>query len=471
MATHTFDVAVLGGGPGGYVAAIRAAQLGFKVCVIERDKIGGICVNWGCIPTKALLHNAEVVEHLHEGNVYGFSFDNLKLDYSVAQKRSREVSNRMSKGGEFLMKKNGITVFNGTGELTSATSLKVQTKSGEETINAKYIIVATGAKPRTLPFLPVDGKRVFTYRQLLELQTAPKSMIVVGSGAIGMEFATVLSAYGAQVTVLEVLPRILPLEDEEVSAEMAKTFNKKGIKTLAGVKVEGATVEADGVTVNVNVNGQVQAMKADIVLQSVGVAPLTDQIGLDKVGVKLNERGLVLVDDALKTNVPNIYAIGDINGKLALAHVASAQGIIAAEAIGVAEGKFKGHLNKLNYDAIPRCTYTSPQVASMGLTEVQAKEKGYSVKASKFPFQANGKAVALNDYNGFIKVVADAKYGEILGVHLIGPNVTELLPEYVLAKNQEMTAEQIMHSVHAHPTLSEVLGEVAEGIEGLAIHI
>lgn len=471
MATHSFDVAVLGGGPGGYVAAIRAAQLGLKTCVIERDKIGGICVNWGCIPTKALLHNAEVIEHLQEGSTYGFSFENLKLDYSVAQKRSREVSNRMSKGGDFLMKKNNITVFNGTGELTASTNLKVQTKSGEESINAQYIIVATGAKPRTLPFLPVDGKRVFTYRQLLELQTAPQSMIVIGSGAIGMEFATVMHAYGAQVTVLEVLPRILPLEDEEVSAEMAKAFGKKGIKTLAGVKVEGATVGANGVTVNVNVNGQMQAMQADIVLQSVGVAPLTDQIGLDKAGVKLNERGLVLVDDTLKTNVPNIYAIGDINGKLALAHVASAQGIIAAEAIGTSAGKFKGHLNKLNYDAIPRCTYTHPQVASMGLSEAQAKEKGYTVKVSKFPFQANGKAVALNDYSGFIKVVADAKYGEILGAHLIGPNVTELLPEYVLAKNQEMTAEQIMHSVHAHPTLSEVLAEVAEGVEGLPIHI
>ena len=471
MATHSFDVAVLGGGPGGYVAAIRASQLGLKVAVIERENLGGVCVNWGCIPTKSLLHNAEVVEEVKKGNVYGFSFDNLKLDYSVAQKRSREVSNRMMKGGEFLMKKNKIQVFKGTGQLTSPTTLKVQTASGEETVEAKFIIVATGAKPRTLPFLPVDGKRVFTYRQLLEYTQTPKTMIVVGSGAIGMEFATVFHAYGSQVTVLEVLPRVLPNEDEEVSAEMAKAFAKKGIKTMAGVKVDGATIADDGVTINISANGQPQQLKADIVLQSVGIAPLTEGIGLDKAGVKVNERGFVPVDDTLKTNLDSVYAIGDITGKLALAHVASAQGIVAAEAIGAKLGKFSGHLNKLNYDAMPRCTYSHPEVASMGLTEAQAKDKGFEIKVSKFPFQANGKAVALNDYSGFIKVIADAKFGEILGVHLIGPRVTELLPEYVLAKNQEMTAEQIMHSVHAHPTLTEVLGEVAEGVEGLPIHI
>jgi len=471
MATQTFDLAVLGGGPGGYVAAIRASQLGLKVAVIEQENIGGVCVNWGCIPTKALLHNAEVIENVKEGNIYGFSFDNLKLDYSVAQKRSREVSNRMMKGGEFLMKKNKIQVIYGTGQLTSPTTLNVQTKTGEETVEAKYIIVATGAKPRTLPFLPVDGKRVFTYRQLLEYTQTPKSMIVVGSGAIGMEFATVFHAYGTQVTVLEVLPRILPNEDEDISTEMARAFSKKGIKTMAGVKVDGATIGDDGVTINISANGQAQSLKADIVLQSVGIAPLTEGIGLDKAGVAVNERGFIPVDDTLKTNVANVYAIGDLTGKLALAHVASAQGIIAAEAIGAQMGKFSGHLNKLNYDAIPRCTYSHPEVASMGLTEAQAKDKGFSVKVSKFPFQANGKAVSLNDYTGFIKVIADAKFGEILGVHLIGPRVTELLPEYVLAKNQEMTAEQIMHSVHAHPTLTEVLGEVAEGIEGLPIHI
>ena len=471
MATQSFDLAVLGGGPGGYVAAIRASQLGLKVAVIERENIGGVCVNWGCIPTKALLHNAEVVEGVKEGNIYGFTFDNLKLDYSVAQKRSREVSNRMMKGGEFLMKKNKIQVIKGTGQLTSPTTLKVQTANGEETVEAKYIIVATGAKPRTLPFLPVDGKRVFTYRQLLEYTQTPKSMIVVGSGAIGMEFATVFHAYGAQVTVLEVLPRILPNEDEDISAEMAKAFAKKGIKTMAGVKVDGATIADDGVTINISANGQPQQLKADIVLQSVGIAPLTEGIGLDKAGVAVTDRGFITVDDTLKTNVANVYAIGDLTGKLALAHVASAQGIIAAEAIGAQMGKFSGHLNKLNYDAIPRCTYSHPEVASMGLTEAQAKDKGFSIKVSKFPFQANGKAVSLNDYTGFIKVIADAKFGEILGVHIIGPRVTELLPEYVLAKNQEMTAEQIMHSVHAHPTLTEVLGEVAEGIEGLPIHI
>jgi dihydrolipoamide dehydrogenase len=466
-----FDLAVLGGGPGGYVAAIRAAQLGLKVALIEREAMGGVCANWGCIPTKVLLRNAEIVELFQQSKVYGVTMDNMRIDYGAAYKRSREVSNRMVKGVDFLMKKNNVKVFTGEGALKDANTILVESRSEESIVTASHIIVATGSKPRALPGLVPDGRRVFTYRQLLEVQSAPKSMIVIGSGAIGMEFSYVFHAYGTDVTVLEALPRILPLEDEEISAEMARSYNRAGIKTMAGVKVESASVGVDSVSVQVNDGKGVQTLKADWVLMSVGVQPLTADIGLDKVGVALDQRGFIQVDDHLATNVPSIYAIGDVTGKLALAHVASAQGVVAAESIAAAQGKYAGHINKLNYDAMPRCTYTHPQVASMGLTEAQAKERGYEVKVSKFPFRANGKSLALNNVDGFVKLVADAKYGEILGVHCIGPDVTEMLPEFVLAKSAELTPEQIAAAVHAHPTMSEALMEAAHGIEGLPIHL
>jgi dihydrolipoamide dehydrogenase len=463
----TFDVAVLGAGPGGYVAAIRAAQLGLKTCIIERENLGGICLNWGCIPTKSLLRNAEVVELLHQGKEYGFTLENLQVDYGAAQKRSRDVSGRLVKGVEFLMKKNNIQVFKGEGELTSPTTIRVEQRNEEHTITARNIILATGARPRTLPFLEPDGQHVYTYRQLLEAKTAPKSMIVIGAGPIGMEFAYVFHAYGTDVTVVEALPRITPLEDEEVSTEIARAFNRAGIKTLAGAKVEGAKVTPDGV--ELTVNGQ--PMKADWVLVSIGILPNTGNIGLDQAGVQTDPRGFVTVDDHLKTSAPNIYAIGDMVGKLALAHVASAQGIVAAESIAASVGKYSGRIPKLDYDAMPRCVYTHPQIASMGITEAQAREKGYQVKVSKFPFRAVGRAIALGSYDGFVKIVADEKYGEILGVHLIGPEVTELLPEFVLAKSAELTPDQIANAVHAHPTLSEALMEAAHGIEGLPISI
>jgi dihydrolipoamide dehydrogenase len=464
----TFDVAVLGSGPGGYIAAIRAAQLGLKTAIIERESsLGGICLNWGCIPTKSLLRNAEVVELLHQGKEFGFTLENLQVDYAAAQKRSRDVSGRLVKGVEFLMKKNNIQVFKGEGELTSPTSIRVEQRNEEHIVNAKNIILATGAHPRNLPGLEPDGQRVFTYRQLLEAKTAPKSLIVIGAGPIGMEFAYVFHAYGAEVTVVEALPRILPLEDEEISTEMSRAFQRAGIKTMPGAKVEGAKVTPDGV--ELTVNGQV--MKAEWVLVSIGIVPNSDKIGLDKAGVAKDPRGYVTVDDHLKTNVPNIYAIGDLNGKLALAHVASAQGIIAVETIAAGMGKYSKRVVKLDYNAIPRCVYTHPQVASMGITEAQAREKGYKVKVSKFPFRAVGRAIALGSYDGFVKIVADEKYGEILGVHLIGPEVTELLPEFVLAKSAELTPDQIAHAVHAHPTLSEALMEAAHGIEGLALSI
>jgi len=466
-----FDIAVLGAGPGGYVAAIRAAQLGLKVALVEREQLGGVCLNWGCIPTKALLHNAEIVELIKEGEEYGIGYDNLRIDYAKAYKRSREVSNRLVRGIEFLMKKNDVRVFIGEGTLTGPHSILVEHRSEERRVDAEYLIVATGARPLVLPFLPPDGTRVFTYRQLLEAQRAPKSMLVIGSGAIGMEFAYIFHAYGADVTILEALPRIMPLEDEEVSAEITRSFNRRGIKTIAGAKVVDAKIGLEGVEVFFEVAQGRQSVKAEWALVAVSVTPNTASIGLDKLGVKLSAAGYVEVDEHMRTNVPSVYAIGDVTGKLRLAHVAQAQAVVAAESIAARMGKHNGHIPHLNYDAMPRCTYTIPQVASMGLSEAQAKERGYQVKVSKFPLRANGKSLALNNTEGFIKIVADAKYGEILGVHCVGPDVTELLPEFVLAKNAELTPEEIARTVHAHPTLSESLMEAAEGVAGQPIHI
>lgn len=472
MSTPEFDVAVLGAGPGGYVAAIRCAQLGLKTAIIERDNLGGICLNWGCIPTKALLRNAEVLHILHQGSEYGFSFDNLQVSYNAAQKRSREVSNRLVKGVGFLMRKNNITVISGEGTLKNANTILVESKDNAHEVTASHIILATGARPFSLPMIKPDGIRVFTYRQLLEATSAPKSMVVVGSGAIGMEFAYVFNAYGTKVTVVEALPQILPLEDAEVSQVVVRAFKRDGIETLAGMKVEDAKLDGEGVSVTIaDATGKKQTLKTDWLLMAMGVAPNTNGIGLEAAGVKVNERGYVPVDAQMATNIPNVYAIGDMNGLLRLAHVASAQGIVAAESIAAKLGKYKGHIPTLDYDAMPRCTYTHPQVASMGLTEQQAKDKGYEVKVSKFPFQANGKSLALNNTDGFAKIVADARYGEILGVHMVGPDVTELLPEFVLAKSAELTPEQIARAVHAHPTLSESLMEAAHGIEGQIIHI
>lgn len=471
-ANNTFDVVVLGAGPGGYVAAIRAAQLGLKTAIIERDNLGGVCLNWGCIPTKSLLRNAEVMHLLHQGKDYGFSFDNLKVNYAAAHKRSRDVSGRLVKGVGFLMRKNNITVIQGEGVLKDANTVLVELKDSAREVIGRHIILATGARPFSLPMLKPDGQRVFTYRQLLDVSITPKSMIVIGSGAIGMEFAYVFNAYGVQVTVIEALPQILPLEDPEVSQVVVRSFTRSGVKLLPATKVEDAKTEADGVSVSVaDTAGNKQTLKADWLLMAMGVAPNTQGIGLEAAGVKANERGYIPVDTHMATNVPNVYAIGDINGLLRLAHVASAQGIVAAEHIAASMGKYDGHLAELDYDAMPRCTYTHPQVASMGLTEQQAKDKGYSVKVSKFPFQANGKSLALNNTEGFAKIIADAKYGEILGVHMVGPDVTELLPEFVLAKSAELTTEQIAHAVHAHPTLSESLMEAAHGIEGQMIHL
>jgi len=465
----SYDVVVIGAGPGGYVAAIRAAQLGQTVAVIERESLGGVCLNWGCIPTKALIYNAGLANVLtHEGKELGFSFENLKLDYSTAQKRSRQVSDRLVKGVGFLFRKNGITHIEGTATLTGAHQVKVE-PSGQ-VVEAKNIIVATGARARSLPGMTVDGKRIITYRQALELTEAPKRLVVVGAGAIGMEFAYVFRAYGAEVTIIEMLPHVLPLEDEDTAAEAAKAFKRQGINILVNTRTEAVEVGDDGVTVKVKdqASGAEQTLEADTVLVAIGVAPNSEGLGLEAAGVQTDKRGFITVDEFLRTNVPGIYAIGDVTGKLLLAHVASAQGIVAAEHIARHETR---PLRDGDYTFMPRCTYCSPQVASMGYTEAQAKEKGHEIKVGKFPFIANGKALGINEKNGFVKIIADARYGEILGAHLVGPEVTELLPELALAHTWELTTEEIGRTVHAHPTLGEALMEAALAIEGEAIQI
>ncbi len=464
-----YDVTVIGGGPGGYVAAIRAAQLGLKTAIVEKEHLGGVCLNWGCIPSKALLRNAEIANILTRGKEFGFSFENLKLDYSIAHKRSRQVSDRLVKGTQSLMRKNKIDVYQGAGKLKDATHIEVASVADAPSVNgqkfdgvieSKNIMLATGARPTTIPGIPVDGESIITYRHALELTQVPKSIAIVGSGPIGLEFGYVFRAYGAEVTIIEMLPAVAPLEDEEVSATLAKEYNKLGIKLMTNTRVESVTKVAGGV--EVKAGGQ--TLKADKALIAIGFTANTENVGLETAGVKVDRR-VVVVDDRYRTNVPNIYAIGDLNGRLMLAHVGSAQGIVAAETIAGAETV------ELDYNALPRCTYCVPQVASMGMTEKQAKEKGLAIKVGKFPFQPNGKALGLGDYQGFVKVIADAKYGEILGVHMIGPEVTELLPEWVLARNNELTPHEVARSVHAHPTLSEVLMEAAHAVEGQAIHL
>jgi dihydrolipoamide dehydrogenase len=462
-----FDVLVIGAGPGGYVAAIRAAQLGKKTAIVDKEWLGGVCLNVGCIPSKSLLKNADVAHTLRErGREMGFSFENLQLDYSAAVKRSRQVSDRLTRGVGFLMKKNNISVLMGDARLTSPNSVSVTLMDGAmQEVKAKDIIVATGSTPFSIPGVTVDGENVITYREAILQEKLPASVVIIGAGAIGLEFATVWNAYGSQVTLVEMLPRIAPLEDEEVSAELTKAFTKRGIKCLAETRVLGVETTASGVRVHLSGKDGEFELEAEQALMAIGFRPNTQHLGLEEVGVELTERKHIKVDERMATSAAGIWAVGDVTGKLLLAHVASAQGILCAEAIA---GK---QVHSIDYNMVPRATYSHPQVASFGFTEALALEAGKAVKVGKFPFQPNGKALGLGDYAGFVKLIVDESDGQILGAHLVGPEVSELLPELTLAQRNGLTAADIAHNIHAHPTLSEVLMEVAEVVEGRAIHI
>jgi len=461
-----FDVVVVGAGPGGYVAAIRASQLGLKTAIIDKQWLGGVCLNVGCIPSKALLHNAEIAHTLlTKANDYGFSFDNLQLDYSAAFKRSRQASQRLTKGVAFLMKKNNIEVIEGTATLAGAGNIRVELKAGgEEEIEAKDIILATGAHATVIPGMEPDGEKLLDYVHAIMLEKLPKSAVVIGGGAIGVEFATIWSGYGVDVTIVEMLPHILPNEDEEAAAELVKAFRKRGVKVHAGTKVKSVTKTETGTSVLLEGEKGEETVEAEITLVAIGFKPNSQGIGLEEAGVELDKRGFVQIDDRMATNVPGIWAIGDLTGKLLLAHTASAMGQICAENIAGQEER------KLDYRMIPRAVFSDPQVASFGYTEAQAKEAGFDVKVGRFNFIANGKALGLDAGKGFVKVIIDEKYGELLGATLVGPEVSELLPELVLAQANELTVEEIARSVHIHPTLSEAIMEAAEAALGQAIH-
>lgn len=462
MPDSQYDLIVIGGGPGGYVAAIRASQLGLRVGLVERDNLGGICLNWGCIPTKALLKNASVIDLFNHAKTFGIQVEKFSADFGAAIDRSRVVSNRLVKGVEFLMKKNKIEVIKGEATLTARD--RVEVKPGGQKLIAKNIILATGARPISIPGLPIDGKDVITYREALELRELPSPIAIVGAGPIGMEFAYVYRAYGADVTVVEMLPHLLPKEDAEVSLELEKAMQKFGVKFRVNTKVESAQKVGRKVRLKVSAEGKTEEIEAQKVLAAISVTPNSENLGLEALGVKMT-RGAIDVDDKLQTNVAGIYAIGDVTMKLALAHVGSAQGVIAAEAIAGKETR------PLDLNNVPRCTYCNPQVASLGLTEAQAKEAGHEIKVGKFAFRNNGKALGLDEYDGFVKLVVDKKYGEILGAHMIGPEVTDLTGELSLAKSMELTPMELAHAVHAHPTLTEVIAEAALDSMGQAIHI
>ncbi len=462
-----YDVVVLGAGPGGYVAAIRAAQLGLKTAIVEKQYWGGVCLNVGCIPSKALLRNAELAHILkHEAKTFGIKIEgSINFDYGEAFRRSRKVADGRVKGVRFLMKKNKIDEYEGWATFTSPHALKVNLNAGgEETINFKHCIIATGSTTRLIPGSQLSA-RVVTYEEQIMEEKLPASIIIAGAGAIGVEFAYVMSNYGVEVTMVEFLDRLVPLEDEEVSAELHRQYRRNGIKVMTGTRVD--KIEDTGTNVRVTVtgpDGKQQTLEADKVMQAIGFKPRTEGYGLENTGVRLTERGAIDINGRMQTNVPHIYAIGDVTAKLMLAHVAEAMGVIAAENIAGVE------TIELDFDMMPRATYCQPQIASFGYTEKQARDRGYDIKVAKFPFTANGKAHGLGDATGFVKLISDKKYGEMLGAHLIGPDVTELLPELTLARFAELTPHEIARNVHAHPTLSEAIKEAAHGLEGHMIN-
>jgi len=463
----TYDMIVIGAGPGGYVCAIRAAQNGLKTAVVDKQWLGGVCLNVGCIPSKALLKNAELAYTLRErAGEFGIRCDNLHLDYAQAVKRSREVSQRLTRGVGFLTKKNNIDVVMGEATITAAGTLEVKEEKGTtRQMSAKNIVIATGSSSAVPPTWKIDGERVLTYMEAILQEHLPSSAVIIGAGAIGVEFASIWSSYGSQVTLVEMLPRILPLEDEESSAELSKAYKKRGIQVLAGYKVESLEISARGVKVIISGENSQRTVEAEQALVAVGFRPNTGNIGLEAAGVKLDEKGFIQVDERMATSTPGIWAVGDVTGKLLLAHVASAQGILCADAIAGQQ------TYPINYQMVPRATFSSPQVASFGMTEKQAREAGYEIKVGRFPFSANGKALGLGEAVGFAKIISDAAYGEILGAHLVGPEASELLPELTLAQKMELTAHEIAGNIHIHPTLAETVMEAAEGVEGQPINI
>lgn len=460
-----YDLLVVGSGPGGYVAAIRASQLGMKVGVVEKENLGGICLNWGCIPTKALLKSAQVFEYASHAAEYGVVASEVKPDFEKMIARSRDVAASMSKGIEFLFKKNKIEVIHGFGKLKDKSTVVVTDSEGKtQEVTAKHIVLATGARSRELPNLKQDGRRIIGYRQALSLPKQPKSMVVVGSGAIGSEFAYFYNSIGTQVTLVEYMPNIVPVEDEEISKTLERSFKKNKIKVMTNASVESVDTSGDLCKVTVKTKKGKEVVEAEIVLSAVGITANTEGLGLEDVGVEM-ENGRVKVDEYYRTNVEGVYAIGDIIPGPALAHVASAEGIACVEKIAGME------VHPINYKNIPGCTYTSPEVSSVGMTEKAAQEAGYEIKVGKFPFSASGKATAAGMRDGFVKLIFDAKYGELLGAHMIGGNVTEMIAEMVVARNLETTGHELIKSIHPHPTMSEAIMEAAAAAYGEVIHM
>jgi len=460
-----YDMIIIGSGPGGYVTAIRASQLGFKVAIVENENLGGICLNWGCIPTKALLKSAQVYEYLKHVDEYGLKAKEIDKDFTAVVKRSRNVADGMSKGVQFLMKKNNIEVINGFGKVKAGKKVVVTDADKKETeYTADHIIIATGARAKELPFLPIDGKKIIGYRQAMTLAEQPKKMIIVGSGAIGVEFAYFYNAMGTEVTIVEFLPNLVPLEDEEISKQFERSFKKSGIHVMTNSSVTKVDTSGKGVIATVKTKTGEETLVADIVLSAVGIKSNIENIGLEDVGIAV-DRDKILVNEYYQTNIPGYYAIGDVVPGPALAHVASAEGITCVEKIAGL------HTEPVDYGNIPGCTYASPEIASVGLTEAQAKEKGYDIKVGKFPFSASGKAKAAGNPDGFVKVIFDAKYGEWLGCHMIGAGVTDMIAEAVVARKLETTGHDILKAIHPHPTMSEAVMEAVAAAYGEVIHL
>ncbi len=459
-----YDIVIIGSGPGGYVTAIRASQLGFKTALVEKESLGGVCLNWGCIPTKALLKSAQVFEYLNHANDYGINIKEYDKDFNAVINRSRNIADDMSKGVKFLMKKNKIDVIEGFGKIMPNKIVKVINGDKSEELKSKNIIIATGARSREIPSIPKDGEKIFGYREAMTLQKQPKSIIIVGSGAIGVEFAYFYNSMGSKVTLIEYQDRVVPVEDHEISKQLQKSFQKKGIEVITNSEVILVEKKSRGISAKVVTNKKEQEIKADVLLSAVGIKSNIEEIGLEEVGIAI-DKDKIIVNDFYETNIPGYYAIGDITKGQALAHVASAEGIVCVEKIA---GK---DVDPIDYNNIPGCTYCSPEIASVGLTENQAKDKGYDIMIGKFPFSASGKAKASGNDEGFIKVIFDKKYGEWLGCHMIGLGVTDMIAEAVLGRKLETTGEEVLKTIHPHPTMSEALVEAVADAYGEVIHL